>query len=70
MVTILKEVLGQHLFVPDPVQLTRDEKWLSPEELKHKVVLRMKVKPGTYLYTCKALHTPAMRLARIHPYSL
>jgi hypothetical protein len=46
MVKILKDVLGHHLFVPDPEQLSRDKKWLSPEELKHKVVIRMKVKPG------------------------
>lgn len=49
MVKILKDVLGHHLFVPDPEQLSRDEKWLSPEELKHKVVIRMKVKPGAPL---------------------
>lgn len=46
MVNILREVLGQHLFVPEAGQLAKDGKWLSPEALKHKVVLRMKVKPG------------------------
>lgn len=47
MVNILKQVLGSHLFVPEPDQLAKDGQWLSPEALKHKVVLRMKVKPGT-----------------------
>lgn len=43
---ILKEVLGHHLFIPSAEQLEKDGKWLSPEALKHKVVVRMKVKPG------------------------
>jgi hypothetical protein len=46
MVEILKEVLGHHLFVPEADQLAKDGKWLSPQDLKHKVVVRMKVKPG------------------------
>jgi hypothetical protein len=46
MVQILKGVLGHHLFVPAADQLAQDGKWLSPEALKHKVVVRMKVKPG------------------------
>lgn len=46
LVGILKGVLGHHLFIPAKDQLSRDGKWLSPEALKHKVVLRMKVKPG------------------------
>lgn len=49
MVSTLKQVLGRHLFVPEPDQLIRDGKWLSPEELKHKVIVRMKVKPGEWL---------------------
>jgi hypothetical protein len=46
LVKILKEVLGHHLFVPEAGQLSREGQWLSPEALKHKVVVRMKVKPG------------------------
>lgn len=49
MVQILKGVLGHHLFVPAADQLAKDGKWLSPEALKHKVVVRMKVKPGAYI---------------------
>lgn len=46
MVQTLKSVLGHHLFVPAADQLASDGKWLSPEALKHKVLVRMKVKPG------------------------
>lgn len=46
MVETLTHELGHHLFIPDDAQLTREGKWLSPEQLKSKVVVRMKVKPG------------------------
>lgn len=46
LVKILKDVLGHNLFVPEAGQLAREGQWLSPEALKHKVLVRMKVKPG------------------------
>lgn len=46
LVKILKDVLGHHLFVPEAGQLAKEGQWLSPEALKHKVLVRMKVKPG------------------------
>ena len=51
MVETLTHVLGHHLFIPEPDQLAKDGKWLSPEALKHKVVVRMKVKPGEFCMT-------------------
>ncbi|WIA29708.1 hypothetical protein OEZ86_012188 [Tetradesmus obliquus] len=46
MAADLHDVLGQRLFEPAPEQLQRDGSWLSPEALKHKVLIRMKVKEG------------------------
>lgn len=43
---MLSQVLGVHLFQPEQGQLEQDGQWLSPEALKHKVVICMKVKEG------------------------
>lgn len=53
MAEILHHVLGRHLFVPELGQLERDSAWLSPEALKHKVVIRMKVKPGRCVFEAR-----------------
>lgn len=42
MAQILREVLGDKLFVPHPDDPM--EAWKSPEELKHKVVCRTSVR--------------------------
>jgi hypothetical protein len=39
--------------VPELGQLERDSAWLSPEALKHKVVIRMKVKPGRCVFEAR-----------------
>jgi hypothetical protein len=70
MAQSLHRVLGRHLFVPQPDQFAADgNAWLSPQALRHKVVVRMKVKPGVCVCVCARARprarVPVRWLARV-----